>query len=161
MQARCASRSPYKTQQHSQAVVITIKLLALSTQLGKTVSHCLFPLAGVWHFGLHRRCSRTLQPARVSSSKGSKKTTSASTSKLCLSANKRPCVGCLQLTTSADAANAGQCKDELSTTSQAQDGTGCVGQVGPSALCHGLSMLFVEACKLYAPCILQDLLHRL
>lgn len=31
------------------------------------------PLAGVWHFGLHRRCSHTVQPARVSSSNASKK----------------------------------------------------------------------------------------
>lgn len=43
---------------------------------------------------------------------------------------------------SPDIADAGQCKDQLSSTSQAQvGGTGGVGQVGPFALFHDLLLL--------------------
>ena len=145
MQPRCASRISHKTLQHSPGVVNTIKLLALSTQLGKkhttwqnsiTLS---FPLAGLRRVGLHRRCSHTVQPARVCSSNGSKRVPTQGREWAVYSSQHGM--------ESADTADAGRCKDQLPSTSQAHlGGTGSVGQVGPSALlCHDLSLL-AESC---------------
>jgi len=99
----------------------------------------LFPLAGVWHVGLHRRCSHTVQPARVCSSNGSKRVPTQGREWAVYSSQHGM--------ESADTADAGRCKDQLPSTSQAHlGGTGSVGQVGPSALlCHDLSLL-AESC---------------